>query len=107
MNRDVSRAKAQLVVSDLFGPRAFCRKSTKTKVGLRKEIGLKGTVPPFRVHTVGEGETWLEAVIDAAYNLDLPDVVRTAEELQRMVVRGEVPSAPVEVTVGAPDAGAL
>lgn len=56
------------LAKELFGERAFARKGNnrnKTKPGARKQIGLRGTVPPFRVKVFASGRTWSEA-FDAA-----------------------------------------
>lgn len=49
------------LAKELFGDRAFARKKTKTVPGQRRQIGLRGTVPPFRVKVFAQGRTWAEA----------------------------------------------
>ena len=70
-SRDISRTKAQAYALEYFGPRAFARKKTKTKLGARREVGIRGTVPPFRVKVVGAGRSWREAFAVAINNLGI------------------------------------
>ena len=58
---DISRQEAARRAVKIFGDRAFARKKTKTTPGHRRQIGLRATVPPFRVVVVGSGNTWREA----------------------------------------------
>jgi hypothetical protein len=81
LKRDVSRAKAQEVITELFGERGFARKPTKTKPGMRKQVALRSSVPPFKARVIGSGRTWLMAIRNAAENLNIPDLVATADEL--------------------------
>ncbi len=79
---NVSRLKAQAIVSEVFGERFFARKRTKTRPGARCEIGRRKTVPPFRVEVLGAGDTWLEAVEAVGVRLGLADVAKTASDLR-------------------------
>lgn len=65
MARDLTRKQAMSLAKELFGDRAFARKKTKTAPGARRQIGMRGTVPPFRVTVFAAGRTWAEA-FDAA-----------------------------------------
>ena len=63
--KEISRKDAQRRAVNIFGPRAFCRKHTKTIPALRFEIGYRKTVPPFQVVSLAFGSSWKEATENA------------------------------------------
>ncbi len=68
--KDISRKEAQRRAVSIFGPRAFCRKATKSNAPNRCEVGLRKTVPPFQVVVRGVGGTWKDATEDAVTNVE-------------------------------------
>jgi hypothetical protein len=62
---DISRAEAQKRAVSIFGLRAFARKHGVHAPPYNCAIGIRKTVPPFRVVTIGSGKTWREATEDA------------------------------------------
>ncbi len=58
---DVSRKEAQKRAVAIFGPRAFARKKSTHAPPYSYAIGIRKTVPPFQVVTIGSGKTWKEA----------------------------------------------
>lgn len=64
---ELSRKEAQRRAVRIFGPRAFAKKNTR---GGNKELGLRKTVPPFQVVTLGRGRTWKDATVDAVKNFE-------------------------------------
>lgn len=90
---DVTREKAQRIVAEVLGPIYYCRKSTKTRPGFRKQIAQ---APKGKI--IGEGDTWLDAVIAAAAHLNLPDVLKTAQDLKVAYATPDsvIPAAPVQ-----------
>ena len=69
-HKDLSRKQAQAYAVKIFGPNGFARGKSGSSPGSRKRIGLKSTVPPFRVETIGFGDTWISAISDAATKQD-------------------------------------
>lgn len=61
MARDLTRKQAMALAKELFGEGAFARKKSRTQPGARRQIGLRATVPPFRVKVFAQGRTWAEA----------------------------------------------
>ena len=79
-HQDLSRRQAQEYAVKIFGPRAFARGKSGSSPGARKRIGMKGTVPPFRVETIGHGESWINALSDAATKQDAKNKAKAEAE---------------------------
>lgn len=79
----VSRKKAQTVITTVFGPDYFARKPTKTQPGVRCEIGR--WTKSGKLEKVASGDTWLQAIVNAATALDRKDVLTSAAEVKRLV----------------------
>lgn len=76
---DVPLKRAKRVVTDLLGPEAFLRGKAGSKPGARKEIAVKTT--GHRSHVIGRGNTWLEALINAALTTGRLDIAEAAKAL--------------------------
>ena len=80
---DISRRKAQKVISSVLGPEFFARKGTKTKPEARYEIGR--WTKTGKLEKVAAGDTWFTALINAATKLQRKDVLTSAQEVRRLV----------------------
>lgn len=85
---DISRRKAQKVITSVLGEDFFARKSTKTAPTSRYEIAR--WTKSGKLEKVAAGDTWFTALINAAEKLQRKDVLTSAQEVRR-VIMGENP----------------
>lgn len=81
---DISRQKAQAVISAVLGPDFFARKSTKTTPDARYEIGQ--WTKSGKLRKVAAGKTWFIALINAATKLQRKDVLSSAQEVRQLIM---------------------